>query len=130
MGYMDAEGFVHISGRKKEMIALPNGKKVFPQDIEPFFSAYPIIKEAIICNMSNHPGKEKVGALMVIDEEFYAQTAKDDKRDINEILNDIILEINSKIAKYKKIMAFKIRKEDFPKTTTSKIKRHLVKWTD
>jgi long-chain acyl-CoA synthetase len=130
MGFIDPEGFVHINGRKKEMLVLPNGKKVFPQDIEPLFSAYPIIKEAIICDMGDQPGKEKVGVLVVIDEEYYTNTAKDDTRDINEIINEIIVEVNSKIAKYKKIMGFKIRKEEFPKTTTSKIKRHLIKWSD
>ena len=130
MGFIDSEGFAHISGRKKEMLVLPNGKKVFPQDIEPLFSAYPVIKEAIICNMSNLPGKEKVGALVVIDEEYYAHTAQDDKRDIKEIIKEIIDEVNSKTAKYKKITGFKIRKEEFPKTTTAKIKRHLVRWED
>jgi long-chain acyl-CoA synthetase len=126
MGFIDTEGFVHINGRKKEMLALPNGKKVFPQDIEPLFSTYPVIKEAVICNMSDKPGKEMVGALVVIDEAYYANSAKEEK----EMINEIIIEINSKIAKYKKIMGFKIRKEEFPKTTTSKIKRHLIKWAD
>lgn len=130
MGFIDAEGFVHINGRKKEMLVLPNGKKVFPQDIEPLFSVYPVIKEVIICNMSNQPGKERVGALVVIDEEYYANLVKNDRRDVKEVVNEIIGEVNSKIAKYKKIMGVKIRKEEFPKTTTSKIKRHLIKWAD
>ena len=129
MGFIDAEGFLHINGRKKEMLVLPNGKKVFPQDIEPLFSAYPIIKEAIICDMGDQPGKEKVGALVVIDEAFFADSAKDDKREI-AMIDEIISEINAKIAKYKKIQGFKIRKEEFPKTTTSKIKRHLIKWNE
>jgi long-chain acyl-CoA synthetase len=130
MGYIDAEGFVHINGRKKEMIGLPNGKKVFPMDIEPLFNTYPIIKEAIICNMSDQPGKEKVGALIVIDEEYGQNFLSDDQNDIHQIIQGIIAEINTKVARYKRIMGFRIRKEDFPKTTTSKIKRHLVKWTD
>ena len=130
MGYIDAEGFVHINGRKKEMIGLPNGKKVFPHDIEPLFSVYPIIKEAIICNMNEQPGKEKVGALVVIDEEYYENVMAEDEREIDEIINEIIVEVNSKIAKYKRINGFKIRKEEFPKTTTAKIKRHLVSWSD
>ena len=130
MGFIDAEGFVHINGRKKEMIVLPNGKKVFPQDIEPLFNVYPIIKEAIICNMSDQVGKEKVGALVVIDEEYREHCVADDYRDLNEMIDEIIDEVNTKIAKYKRIMGFKIRKAEFPKTTTSKIKRHLIKWSD
>jgi len=128
MGYIDEEGFIHINGRRKEMLALPSGKKVFPADIEPMFGDYPIIKEAIICDMSGQPGKERVGALVVIDKEYYEEFMKDDPRPVDKIIDEIIDEINGKIASYKKIRGFKIREEDFPKTTTSKIKRHMIKW--
>ena len=130
MGYIDESGFLHISGRKKEMIVLPSGKKVFPHDIEPMFSAYPIVKEAIICDMSGQPGKERVGALVVIDEEYYEEISGKETRGMYNIVDDIVDEINEKLAGYKKIRGFKIRKEEFPKTTTSKIKRHLVKWEE
>ena len=128
MGYIDVEGFVHINGRRKEMIALPNGKKVFPSDIEPMFNEYPMIKEAIICNAGSQLGKERVGAIVVIDNEYCEQALSDEKKPANKIVEDIVNEINGKLASYKRIRAFKIRDEEFPKTTTAKIKRHLIKW--
>ena len=128
MGYLDDEGFVHINGRKKEMIALPNGKKVFPLDIEPLFSAYPVVKEAIICNASGPGEKERVGAIVVPDMEIYNEAAAGEKKPIEKIVDDIVDEVNEKLAAYKRIRAVKVRDEEFPKTTTSKIKRHLIKW--
>jgi long-chain acyl-CoA synthetase len=130
MGYIDDRGFLHINGRKKEMLVLPSGEKVFPQDIEPHFSAYPLIKESIICNMSSRPGKERVGAIVVVDEEYYKEISLKETVSIDKMVDGIIDEINEKLARYKKISGFKIRYEEFPKTTTSKIKRHLIKWDE
>jgi long-chain acyl-CoA synthetase len=126
MGFMDENGFIHINGRKREMIVLRSGLKVFPQDIEPKLNAYPIVKEAIICNISSQGKKERVGAIVVIDDDFIKETAE--TRQPYEIIDEIIDEVNANLADYKRIREFKIRTEEFPKTTTSKIKRHLINW--
>ena len=123
LGYIDKDGFVFITGRKKNVIVLKNGKNVFPEEIEALITNLPYVAENMVY------GKPKdddllVSVKIVYNEEYvkekYGEISEDDLKEI--IWNDI-KEINKKLPTYKYIKNLVITKEPMIKTTTAKVKR-------
>lgn len=110
LGYMDDEGFLFITGRKKNLIILDNGKNIYPEELEEHIYMIEGVKDAMVYSMNG-----KICALIQI-----APAG-----DRNEIASQI-KKLNSKMPTYKKISGVTFRSKDFPKTTTLKIKRAEV----
>ena len=129
LGSLDKDGFVHISGRKKSMIVTPNGKNVYPEELEAILNDSPYILEALVWGgPETDPSKVEVEAILVpdtdsLDQEFGPSQYDGDK--IREILRGQIKNCNSQVAAYKRIKKFTVRDSEFEKTTTRKIKRYL-----
>lgn len=127
-GYMDDEGFLYVSGRKKSVIVTKNGKNIFPEEIEYVLCGYDYIEEVLVHGVEGMRNDD-----VVVKAEIYPnyQLIKETKGEISEeelraLLNDIIEEVNSQMPNYKRIKRFNIRKTEFEKTTTRKVKRYLA----
>ena len=125
IGYIDENGFIFITGRKKDMIVLDNGKKIFPEEIEFVIHNLEYVKDVLVfADNSNGDDDLKLTAKIKIDKKELQETFKD--LEYNQILHKIwndIKEINTTFPKYKYIKDVLITEEDFIKTTTLKIKR-------
>ena len=120
-GRFNNKGQLVINGRKKNMIVLDNGKNVYPEEIENYILGIPYIQEAIVKSKKNAIGQE----VALIAEVFLNQEKIDELNieDINGTLKKDINEVCKELPVYKHISDIEIRKEEFIKTTTNKIKR-------
>lgn len=131
LGYMDDEGFLHIAGRKKNVIIAKDGKNVFPEEIEDILNRSRYILEALVMGEKDSKHDEVIAAQIVIDAEAFIEysnknNVKITKELIYERINKEIKEVNKELPVYKQIRKFYIREKEFEKTTTQKIKRYLV----
>lgn len=126
VGYMDKDGYIFITGRLKSVIVLENGKNVFPEEIEEYLSHIPEIGECVAVGRKADDGETvNLCALVYPNTEIYGETPDKEKAysDINEKINAL----NKQLPTFKKIKVLEIVDSPFEKTTTRKIKRHLVK---
>lgn len=126
LGYIDADGFLFITGRKKNLIVLKNGKKVFPEELEILINRLDGVEESFVYGL---PDKEDLNNVKVAVKIVYNEVAiKMKYPDINEQeLHDIfwtkIKEINKTLPMYKHIKHLDLSREPLVKTTTNKVKR-------
>lgn len=123
LGYIDKQGYVYITGRKKNVIVLKNGKNIYPEEIEVLINNLIYVKESMVFG---YPKDEDliVSAKIVYDKDYMSKNYKDfNEEDIrNKIWKDI-KEINSTLTNYKHIKKIIVTDEEMIKTTTAKIKR-------
>ena len=116
MGYFDKDGYLYITGRKKNVIVLANGKNVFPEEIEMLLSQCDAIKECIVYNNKNG-GKDCIYAKIVYNtDDFNADEAR-------KLIDEYIKQINEHLVSYKQIKGYDMTDIEMEKTTTLKIKR-------
>lgn len=132
LGYFDKDGFLHIAGRKKNVIIANNGKNVFPEEIEDLLNRSPFIQECMVYGEQDDKHDEVIAVQIVTDAEAFIEYSEKNNIQITpELVNNIISEeikkVNKELANYKQIRRFYIRDTEFEKTTTQKIKRYLVK---
>lgn len=118
MGRMDKDGYLYITGRKKNVIVLANGKNVFPEEIEELLSDEPIIKECVVYNKKKGE-KDAIFAKIVFDSEM-----EPDKEKAEQLIRAHIEKVNSRLIRYKQISGIELTDEEMEKTTTGKIKRY------
>lgn len=122
-GYIDREGFLFITGRKKNMIVLQNGKKIFPEEVEELINRIDLVKESMVFGLPKD--KDVLLSVKVQYDEEVAKEKYPDKseEELEKITWEKIKEVNSTFPGYKHIKNLIFTKEDFIKTTTAKIKR-------
>lgn len=132
LGYLDSERFLHITGRKKNVIVTSNGKNIFPEEIEVYLERSEYIAESMIIGTNDPSGETLVKAIIYPNYELANEKLKetgitpesDGYTDaLKAILSDVINEINLSLPTFKRIRKFVIRREEFEKTTSKKIKR-------
>jgi long-chain acyl-CoA synthetase len=129
LGFIDKDGFVHISGRKKNVIITKNGKNVYPEELEELLQRSDFIKEAVVIGVDSDTDADTViTAIVVPDYEKFDEgfPGKVSPELISDTIHQVIKDVNTHMTLYKYIRDFNIRKEEFDKTTTKKIKRHLI----
>ncbi len=127
VGYLDEEGFLFITGRSKNVIVTQNGKNIYPEEIELMLGNVSEIKECMVYGKEVEGQKELVVSVKVIPnyEEIEAKHGKDlNDEQIYNIIWEKIKEVNHKLTSYKAIKNLEIKKDEFVKTTTMKIKRY------
>ena len=122
---IDKDGYIYISGRKKNVIVLNNGKNVFPEELENLLNKIEGVKESFVYEKKENDGDIKVCAKIVYDKELIKEIYNvDDVDKTREILWEKVKEVNNIMPKYKSIREVIITEEELIKTTTLKIKRH------
>lgn len=106
LGYLDADGYLYLTGRKKNLIILSSGENINPEELEAILERGPRIQEVIV--------KEKNGKICA--EVFCAQQYRDE-------VTNYIKQCNRGLALYKHISQVEFREEPFPRTGSGKIKR-------
>lgn len=132
IGKIDEDGFLHICGRQKNVIISNSGKNIFPEEIEDILNRSPYILESAVYGEEDEKHDEVVAAQLVVDAEAFIALSESENIKITDELiqkyiSDEIKEVNSQLAGYKQIKKYYIREDEFEKTTTHKIKRHLIK---
>lgn len=129
LGYMDQDQFVHITGRKKNVIVTKNGKNIYPEEIETLLSRSPYILESMVVGkLDETSGETEVSAVIVANTDKIHEDFKDKELSSQEIRNLIqneIRSVNKSLVAYKAIKDFSLRETEFAKTTTKKIKRYV-----
>ena len=127
VGYIDDEGFLFITGRSKNVIVTQNGKNIYPEEIELLLGNVSEIKECMVYGKEIDGEKELVVSVKVIPnyekiEEEHGKDLSDEQ--IYNIIWEKIKEVNHSLTSYKAIKNLEIKKGEFEKTTTMKIKRY------
>ena len=123
LAYMDKDGIIFITGRKKNVIVLKNGKNVYPEEIEVLINNLPYVAESMVY------GEEKDDDLLVSVKIVYNKEYVEEKypniteEELREIVWKDIKEINTKLPKYKYMKKLVLTDEPMIKTTTQKVKR-------
>lgn len=127
-GYMDEDGYLYLTGRKKNIIIASNGKNVFPEEIEEYIENIPYVSEVVVVGREHkETGEVDIVAIVVpnMEECEAAQLTEDEI--IYDAIHHQIMEINKRLEIFKHVSHVELRKEPFEKTSSKKIKRYLVK---
>jgi len=115
LGYVDEDGFVYLTGRKKNLIITPNGENVSPEEIENKIGENRIVQEILVRD------SEGVIEAEIFPDYEYAEKKK--IKDIQSELQKIVDEYNKEAPLFKRVFKIKVREVEFEKNTTKKIKR-------
>jgi len=126
LGYLDDLGNLFITGRKKELIVLSNGKNIYPEEIEAHYLGSPFIKEICVMGLESRPGdpsSEHLHAILVPNFEALRQ-----RKIVNakEVIRYDIESLSTKLPSTKRIVSYEIWQDDLPRTTTRKLKRYEI----
>ncbi len=130
-GYQDKDGFLFITGRKKNVIIAKNGKNVYPEEIETRLNRFTYVKECLVSSRASETKGEEICVLLVPDgdlliEEADRQNRKITREDEIRAMRKVVKAYNSSAEIYKRIASFIIYQDELPKTTTKKIKRAVA----
>lgn len=135
IGFFDEDDFLHINGRKKNVIIPRGGKNVFPEEIEDILNRSPFVLESLVFGEKDSKQDEIIAAQIVADAEAFIEYSETNKENITsdlvqKIIQQEVEKTNKQLAPHKQIKKFYIREKEFEKTTTQKIKRYLVGSTE
>lgn len=115
LGYVDEDGYVHLTGRKKNLIITKNGENVSPEEIENKLSENRLVQEILV--------RESEGVIEAEIFPDYEYVKKKHIKDVQAKLQEIIDAFNQTVPAYKKVYRLKVRDTEFEKTPSKKIKR-------
>ncbi len=126
LGKFDNDGFLYVTGRKKDVIVLKNGKNIFPEELEILINCLPYVSESIVYGKPAKDNDLMICAKIVYNidnmKELYPDKSESDYHDI--IWSDIKANVNHTMPAYKAIREIIVTDEPLIKTTTQKVKRH------
>jgi long-chain acyl-CoA synthetase len=126
LGYFDSAGNLFITGRRKEVIVLANGKNIYPEEIEAHYLQSPLVKEICVMGMEERAGdptSERLYGVVVPNFDLLRE-----KKIVNtkEAIRFDIEALSHKIASTKRLGSYEVWQEDLPRTTTRKLKRFVI----
>ena len=124
VGYLDEDEYCFITGRLKTVIVLESGKNVFPEEIEEYLGNIETIAECAVIGRQN--GSEvNLTALIYPDTTKFKEGTT--MAEMHQVIQSAINDLNKTLPTYKHIKIVELRATEFEKTTSRKIKRHLLK---
>jgi long-chain acyl-CoA synthetase len=131
VGSIDEYGFLHINGRKKNVIIARNGENVFPEEIEEHVNKIPCVLECMVYGDRSEKDDEIIAVVIVPDAnavyDHFSASARDvTSETVRQFMQDEIGRLNRHLPVHKQIRKVQIKDSEFEKTTTQKIKRYLV----
>ena len=128
LGRIDKDGHLHIVGRKKDVIVLPSGKNVHPEDLEVHYLKAPEVEELAILGVADaseaRAGAEKLVAVVVPDFEYLKAAKLPNSR---EAVRYALDNLGRELPEYQRVRDYIVRTEPLPRTATRKIKRFELK---
>ncbi|MDR2089005.1 MAG: AMP-binding protein [Clostridiales Family XIII bacterium] len=128
LGYIDADRYVYITGRKKNVIITKNGKNVYPEELEYYLGRIDAVAECMVWGMeSEQSGETLIVAGIKPDEDVLRAELGEDYTDeqVEKLLWSKLDPINAELALFKRIRRIVVRKRAFEMTTGKKIKRFV-----
>lgn len=131
LGWLDSDGYLYITGRKKNLLVTGGGKNVYPEEIEELLNKQDHILESLVLGVPRPGGMgDEVEAMIVPDNEVLDREAEERNikwtpEEIEAVVRKEVAEVCSRLAEYKRIKKFSLHTEEFVKTSTKKIKRYL-----
>jgi len=123
LGKIDEDGFIFITGRKKNLIILSDGNNVSPEEIEKYFANCQWI-QSLFVNEKSVDGKKYIAASVYPN---YELREENPNLDLEQLIRDTVKEVNLKLPPYKRIQKIDFYAEDFEKTALGKIRRFKYK---
>jgi long-chain acyl-CoA synthetase len=123
LGYFDSEGNLFITGRKKEVIVLNNGKNIYPEEVEAHYLKSPYIGEIAVMGFDGRPGENQLHAVIVPNFDVLRQ-----RKIVNakEVIRFDIESFSAQLPSTKRIGSYEIWHEGLPRTSTRKLKRSEI----
>ena len=125
IGYLDKDGFLYITGRKKNIIVLNNGKNIYPEEIENYLNQSELIGECAVT--ARNGAGDKTGDAMLCALVYPNCEKLPEGGDIYQAIKKEIEAINKKLPIYKQVNLIEIRETEFEKTTSQKIMREKLR---
>ena len=126
LGYFDEDGFLYIAGRSKNVIVTKNGKNIYPEELETKIVRLPYVNEAMVTGEDDTKSDDLVVTAQVFPDYKALETAgHTEEQAIYDLLWGQIKTLNETLPAYKKVRALVVRKEDFVRTSTNKVKRNV-----
>jgi len=132
LGYLDEDGFLFLTGRKKNIIVTKNGKNISPEEVEEYLLRSPCIEEVVVWGKD----ETRIGDTVICAEIFpdmealqkeYGDGILSDEEKLHKAIDAEVDKANDMMPAYKRVRRFILRDKEFEKTTTKKIKRHVLK---
>jgi long-chain acyl-CoA synthetase len=127
LGFLDDEGWLYITGRKKNVIVTKTGKNIYPEEVEYYINRSKYIQESLVHGLFDEESDDTQVSVQirpnydVIHEEFGETFGEEE---VQSLIRRVIAEINEKLPIYKRVRNIIVRRDEFVKTTTKKIQRH------
>ena len=126
IAYMDNDGYVFITGRIKSVIVLENGKNIFPEEVEEYLAEIETVAECVVVGRKAEDSDEVILTAVVYPNYDKLPVGASEEL-VLESIRKSINNVNRRLPSFKQVKAVEIRQTEFEKTTSKKIKRHLVK---
>lgn len=127
LGYMDDDGYVYLTGRKKNVIITKNGKNVYPEELEYRLSNIPLVQESMVWSKPSEDGEDMIiVASIVVNKEALSEiygSKEMSESEIEKVLWKEVDKINLEVPFFKRIKSIVLRSEEFEKNSSKKIKR-------
>jgi long-chain acyl-CoA synthetase len=118
LGRFDTGGYLYVVGRNKELIVLPDGKKLFPEPVEKIYAASPLIHEL---GIFEHKGV--LAALVVLEEKTVRERGA---MRAASLLREEVENTAARLPPYQRIRSYRVTRDPLPRTQLGKLKRHLL----
>lgn len=124
LGYADKDGWLFLTGRKKNIIVTDAGENIYPEEVEDYLNKSPYIADCMVYAAGEN--EDIVGVQIYPDMDYIKEKEGrvPGEEELQDLIENVVKDLNTGIPPFKRIRRVYVRDEDFVRTTTQKIKRH------